>query len=320
MLSIHEISFKSIGEKQWEELVRVSDCASFFQTYHWIMLWLLHFEHTIEKTLIIAVYEDDILIGIGPFSVKNNCVEFLTLSAVECMHTLADYGDIIALASKEDIIWLAIIERLGQLTITHGYTIQLNNLCEHSISYSILIGLGNMHVEQIEVAPKLALPLDWSAYLAALPSHARHELKRKMKMGEAEGIRLSRSAINASSIQDYILLIEGANQQKQQFYSKSILKFFIQLFDHREVEVLFLYLETTVIASLILFNYKNDMLAYNSSYDLKFNRFSPGVVLFALAIQQAILAGKHGFDFSRGPEHYKYNFGAIDQKLYTFHR
>ena len=318
MLRVEEVNFNRIGEKQWSALVRQSRCASFFQTYAWIKLWLIHFERTIEKTLILAVYDDNTLIGIGPFAIKNQAIEFITLTEVEEQQTLSDYGDIVAVANKEDIIWQAILAQLLQLKKEHGYTIKFNLVCEGSVSYTLLNTIFYGKSEQIEVAPRIALPQDWTVYLSMLTSHARHELKRKMRMSNTEGLRLNRATIDASTINSYTQLIEGVNQQKQQFYSTAMLHFFIDLLHQPGVELFFLYHNTVVIASLILFQYNEDVLAYNSSYDSKYKHFSPGIVLFELAIEHAIQSRKKSFDFLRGCEHYKYGLGALDQRLFCF--
>ena len=316
MLKVKEVSFSAIREQQWTELVRKSRCASFFQTHNWIKLWLAHFEKTLEKTLILAVYAGDVLVGIGPFAIKNHSIAFITLTEINEQQTISDYGDIIALVSQEKIIWEALVSKLIQLTKKHSYTIKLDYLCEHSVSYAILRDMYHDDLEQMEVAPKIPLPRDWLMYLLGLPSHKRHEVKRKMKMCIQEGLQLNRAIINASTLHEYVQLVEGDNQQKNQFFSKAMLGFFIDLLHQPDVELFFLYHKTSVIASLIVFHYKDAFLAYNSSYKLNFSHFSPGLVLFELVIQQAIQSRMLGFDFLRGCERYKYDLGAVDQKLF----
>lgn len=316
MLRVNEINFNTIDEREWTALVHQSHCASFFQTYAWIKCWLAHFEHTLDKTLILAVYDGDRLIGIGPFSIKNHLIAFITLTEVEENHTLSDYGDIIALAGKEDLIWQAILARIIQLKSEHGYSIKFNYLRDSSSSHAILSGMDHYQLEPVDVAPRIALPLDWATYLSTLSSHSRHELKRKMRLGEAQGLRLLQATIDPSTTQAYIELTQRVNQQKQQFYSAAMLSFFIDLLHQPGIELYFLQHNTSIIASLVQFPYKDDILAYNSSYDLTFNHLSPGIVLFGLTIQQAIQDKKQGFDFLRGCEQYKYTLGAVDQTLF----
>ena len=44
---------------------------------------------------------------------------------------------------------------------------------------------------------------------------------------------------------------------------------------------------------------------------------SVGVVLLGEAIKESIAKGKTVFDFMRGPESYKYDFGARDTQIYN---
>ncbi len=55
---------------------------------------------------------------------------------------------------------------------------------------------------------------------------------------------------------------------------------------------------------------------YNCGFDPAKKEWSPGVVLVALAIQQAIKQGYETFDLLRGQEPYKYKLGAFDRPLW----
>ncbi len=316
MLTIREMSLTSIGENTWRQLVMNSQSATFFQTYGWINLWLQHFEHTLDRSLVFAIYENDVLIGIAPFAVKNNCIEFLTLTAVDTGDTLADFGDIIVLPSKEERVWTIIIEQLMTLKETLGYSIKLNYLNSQSSSFSLLQKMALGGLDQVDVAPKLILPDDWNVYLSELSSHDRHELKRKLKIGWTEGLAMHVSVGEQEGWHAYSRLIKGANSIKQTFYSKNIQSFFSELTFLQGTVLYFLKLDTEIIASLIAFDYKNQVLAYNSAFDVNFRRLSPGVVLFGLVIQHAIEDKKNGFDFLRGDETYKYMLGGVDQPLF----
>ena len=57
-------------------------------------------------------------------------------------------------------------------------------------------------------------------------------------------------------------------------------------------------------------------MLYNSGYDPRYSRLSVGLVSKALAIKEAIEAGKRSFNFLRGTERYKYHLGAKDFAVY----
>jgi CelD/BcsL family acetyltransferase involved in cellulose biosynthesis len=56
---------------------------------------------------------------------------------------------------------------------------------------------------------------------------------------------------------------------------------------------------------------------YLGGFDPRFRALSPGTLLIAHAIEQAMAEGATAFDFLRGAETYKYRWGAVDQPTYT---
>ena len=69
-------------------------------------------------------------------------------------------------------------------------------------------------------------------------------------------------------------------------------------------------------ATLLNFDYADDILVYNSGYDpAQFRQLSPGIIVTARCIEQAIALGRAKFDFLRGDEVYKYRFGAQDTEV-----
>jgi CelD/BcsL family acetyltransferase involved in cellulose biosynthesis len=69
-------------------------------------------------------------------------------------------------------------------------------------------------------------------------------------------------------------------------------------------------------AAFFSFDFAGTEYVYNSGYDPDFARFSPGIVLAAYCIRQAVEKGKTGFNFLRGREDYKYHLGGREEKIY----
>jgi CelD/BcsL family acetyltransferase involved in cellulose biosynthesis len=61
------------------------------------------------------------------------------------------------------------------------------------------------------------------------------------------------------------------------------------------------------------FAHHDTVYYYLSGYDPSLERFSPGTLIVAHAIEQAMRDGAKSFDFLRGAEDYKYAFGATDR-------
>jgi CelD/BcsL family acetyltransferase involved in cellulose biosynthesis len=63
-------------------------------------------------------------------------------------------------------------------------------------------------------------------------------------------------------------------------------------------------------ASVLCLEYGDTVGLYNSGFDPEARALSPGVVLIARTIEDAIARGFRRYDFLRGEEPYKYGFGA----------
>jgi CelD/BcsL family acetyltransferase involved in cellulose biosynthesis len=61
------------------------------------------------------------------------------------------------------------------------------------------------------------------------------------------------------------------------------------------------------------FAHNDSVYFYLSGYDPSLEKLSPGTVIVAYAIEQAVREGAKAFDFLRGAEDYKYAWGAQDR-------
>ena len=75
----------------------------------------------------------------------------------------------------------------------------------------------------------------------------------------------------------------------------------------------FLELGNERVAGVICFDYLGHRLLYNSGYRLEYGRYSVGLLLKALVIEDAISERLSYFDFLRGAEPYKFHLGGQDQ-------
>jgi CelD/BcsL family acetyltransferase involved in cellulose biosynthesis len=82
------------------------------------------------------------------------------------------------------------------------------------------------------------------------------------------------------------------------------------------LQLAFVEMDGEKAATLLNFDYGDCILVYNSGYDpAQFRHLSPGIVVTARSIEQAIALGRDKFDFLRGDEVYKYRFGAKDTQV-----
>jgi CelD/BcsL family acetyltransferase involved in cellulose biosynthesis len=70
-------------------------------------------------------------------------------------------------------------------------------------------------------------------------------------------------------------------------------------------------------ASFITLEWDGTVGLYNSGFDPTRAALSPGLVLLARLVEDAIARGKRRFDFLRGEERYKYEFGPTAEDVCT---
>lgn len=316
MLTCRNISLED--DLDWEGLVVESSTASFFQTKEWLKLWVKHWGK-MGEVRIYAVFNNDDLVGIAPFQITNK-INILGVPDPSAGGSLSDFGDIIAMDGREKEVWEAVIGELRsrnqELRINN---IELNFIREESPSFGILQELGGK-AEEMEVSPYIDLPKTWDEYLSTLPRHDRHEIRRKMRKADEEGVIKVCDEINTQNINDFFRLMIASNENKHKFLSGEMKNFFsevIGILGHKQLLTLcFLRYNNENIASILLMYQKNEVLLYNSGFDPKYSFLSPGLILNAYVIRRAIEEGKGRFDFLRGGEKYKYDLGGKERNLY----
>jgi CelD/BcsL family acetyltransferase involved in cellulose biosynthesis len=75
-------------------------------------------------------------------------------------------------------------------------------------------------------------------------------------------------------------------------------------------------LEGSPIAATLCFDYKKEVLLYNSGFDPEYRWVSAGLISKALVIENSIERGMSCFNFLKGDEQYKYHLGGRSMPLY----
>jgi hypothetical protein len=172
----------------------------------------------------------------------------------------------------------------------------------------------------LEECPVIALPATWDEYLATLEKKQRHEIRRKLRRAEAAGpleLRIDMAGDLETEVESFLMLME-TDPRKASFLTASMRAQFLALASaaHQKgmLELAFLVVEGQYAAAFFNFVYRNRTWVYNSGFHPKFAALSPGWVLLAKLIQRAIVRGQSAFDFMRGNEDYKFQWGGKPQQ------
>lgn len=168
-----------------------------------------------------------------------------------------------------------------------------------------------------EVAAVLELPDTFDDYLAALSKKERHETRRKIRrFGEALGEPRVVRYKGADAVGRFAEMHRHSSGDKGEFMTTSMESFFLALHERADAIIDVLVGDEDVPAAAA-FGFEDDAAyyLYNSAYEPQYRDSSPGVVLLAKLIEQAIDSGRRTFDFLKGDEAYKFRLGATERPL-----
>jgi CelD/BcsL family acetyltransferase involved in cellulose biosynthesis len=322
---------------EWNDLLRRSGFDTIFLTWEWQTTWWRTLGAIRGPLYLLAVHDDERLVGILPLYLTSDD-SIRTLRVVGCIE-VADYLDFIIEAGQEESVYRAFLDWLVGPDAPAWDALDLCNQPASSLAHSRLPELArargwSAEVSQEDVCPVITLPSGasepdfdgWEAYLATLDKKERHEIRRKLRRVERETpdaeLRFVRETHGLTdAVNAFIALHRLSRRDKDAFMDEQMQSFFHALAltcaERGWLQLSFLEVGGEPIASYFCFEYKNQVLVYNSGYDPQaYPQLSPGWVLLARLIQEAIAQDCVRFDFLQGDEDYKHRFGGVDEAVY----
>jgi CelD/BcsL family acetyltransferase involved in cellulose biosynthesis len=177
--------------------------------------------------------------------------------------------------------------------------------------------------EEDEPVAVLMLPASWEDYLASLDAHPRRELRRKQRRLVRDlpetTVRTAGPRTLDADLDTFVALHRLARGRKGSFMSARNVQFFrrvaidfaangmlrLDVLEHRR----------RPLAATFAFQGPRTFYLYNMAFDPVVGSLSPGIVLLGRLIERAIDDGLERFDFLRGLERYKLEFGATAHRL-----
>jgi CelD/BcsL family acetyltransferase involved in cellulose biosynthesis len=173
-------------------------------------------------------------------------------------------------------------------------------------------------------APYIVLPKTWDDYLATLDGHERKEIKRKVRNAQSKAnlrwLTIQHQEELIPALDRALSAMRQSEPDKAEFTNAVLLKFLRRLCPilarRGDFFLNELWLQGKPSAWLLCLRGHRGPMVYNTGYECSQRRWSPGIVSFSLAIQDAIAGGAEIFNLLRGTEKYKRRFGARDLDLF----
>jgi len=313
---------------EWTKLLAQSAADTIFLTPSFQRAWWETFGEE-GMLYLVAARKGEELIGLAPLH------RLQTEDGRQALHLVgglevADYLDIIAIQGMEEAVCHALLTHLvGRDTIS-WQVLELHNVPADSPSRRFLpkvageLQLG-FREEVEEVCPLLGLPSSWEEYLSMLSRKDRHEVRRKVRRigreAQVKWYSIQGGEELEEAVEEFIALHQASAPEKDTFMDRRMQRFFRSLAQavapHGWLRLDFLEVNGERVASLFNFDYGDYIMVYNSGYQpQRYAHLSPGIVVLAYSIREAIRLGRKGFDFLRGDEEYKYRLGGKGQEIY----
>jgi CelD/BcsL family acetyltransferase involved in cellulose biosynthesis len=155
--------------------------------------------------------------------------------------------------------------------------------------------------------------------MQSLKSNARRKLRRSLEQIEDHDqvyVTMAQTGDLEQRIETLLALWQERWGEKSALVLDGCRATFRSCFEHDSLYLATVWHTETPIAAVacLVDRIKSTFSGYICSWDPRFADMSPGILGWALSIQDAIKSGMKGYDFLRGDERYKYiTFGAVDR-------
>lgn len=182
--------------------------------------------------------------------------------------------------------------------------------------------------EQEDVCPVVSsVSGDWDEFLASLDKKARHEIRRKLRRAEAVGpLTIEIEPPTTAAVDAFIALhrmrfgedgLFPNNQggERSRHFVHRLAELERNEAGGGQLHVALVRCGTRLIFAALAFDDGMTVFLYNAGMDPSAAETSPGISGTALYFQDRLAAGRRRFDYLRGNERYKYEWGAIDEPI-----
>lgn len=298
---------------EWRALWERCPGATPFQTPEWLLPW----QHRLGggHLHVLAVRREGYLTSLLPLQESGWPRRYSLLGA-----GVSDYLDILIVAETTSESGACLRDWLSE-ALRRGAAFDFDQLRADSALLAWELPTARHHWQR-EPCPLLALPPTlgelhsrWSSSLRKHVAYARRRLER---VGSV--IELATEA----TLDETLTVLFQAHQQRwnRRLLPGAFARPAVRAF-HREAAAGFLgqgmlrlyalRLEGRVVAALYCFAGHGRCCYYAAGFQTDIQALSPGTLLIAHALEDAVLRGDTEFDFLRGNEPYKYRWGAEDR-------
>jgi len=323
--------------KEWNLLAASDSRDGFFRTAAWVIAWLKHIANTAEPFVITVRDSENTLIGLAPMCLiyfKDLGFKLKTLTFAGREVVSGDFLNLVTLPAYRPVVIQAVLdfikgEKNSWDMLQLGELISGGNLLSATEAWAIKNNLL-LRQQELRICPYINLPSTFDDYLETLGKSFRSLIRRRKKdilikngctIKVCEGFDEVNKGLNVSTklhVARWQTMNQPGNLTRPGFQEflheictdpQNGYQCKLYILGHKENEV----------GALLAFHFGESALYYQAGWDpdSSISRFSPGVVLMAYAIEDAISERLQYFEFLRGDETYKQKWTQTYRKTET---
>ena len=176
---------------------------------------------------------------------------------------------------------------------------------------------SSIEIVKSDISVYLELPDSYESYLSALSKKNRHELKRKKRIfvDKFGDISFEKSK-NSDIFDEFVRLHNKSKGEKGKYMTETVVDFYRSLIEHENWYIYYINYNDSMISSAFVYESEIVDYLYNSCRDHSLEEFNTGTYLNDQLLQNSINNKKRYFDYLKGEEKYKFNFGGQVHQLY----
>lgn len=312
----------------WTDLLRRSGPHGIFLTWEWLYQWARRFVGGNRRLWILLVVDGNARVrGIAPLYIRlvrsNPIAAYREIAFLGTEEVCSSYLDIICEPADKRLVWRGLYRFLFQEAANEWDVLTLEEIPSESSSVEILTESFEAAGKVIEMTrntccPILRLPRSCAEYRRTLSATRRYNLQRKQKALERLGpvsYRHIQKGPELGRAFDAIIALHQTRWMRADgsggAFSRERFRAFnydiVQAFENTGwLSLSLLAVDDRPIAGIYGFVYEGTYSFYLPGFDpTAAPHASPGMLLLAHRIEQAIEEGDDDFDFLQGPDDYK---------------
>ncbi len=317
---------------EWNKLVERDGRATFFQTWEFQYHTWRIFAKALDLNLVVVRDELGELVGCAPFATQRwRAGPFSARVLRFCSLKYCDYNDVMAHTERAREVVPAVARWLGD-NLQRWDVVDLGPVREESWVTDpdlFLARAGHrFRVTRRTTAPYLGFKASWTTYEDALTSRRAQRMRNKTRKlfrrfpgafsAAADGEELRRAVDEFFELHQLRMQEQHQRGHFADGAAREAFRVLIGELGKRGIaRVHTLGSRQRTIAALVSFEFRGTVSYFLSGFDPEYAALSPGQVIHALRITEAMERGASEYDFLCGDEPYKYFWTGSERALCT---